>query len=1108
MKPKDQNNSIVQSKGIAKATLVRFKPNWQSLIIAPFVLAYSIWIAWAFQILAHSSTAETNSTIFDSLDTALIILSIVLVVHLLTILVTLWSVPFYAFVWCSKQSFVHLSDSILIIPSPHRGSPVLCSIDKSSLSFIFQKKKFIYNPTFKKFMKISWPLNNEQWDPMTHQGWQTTLEINQAESLYGLNKLDIPMPKFMELFKDHAIAPFFVFQLFCVLLWTLDDYWYHSLFTLFMLFVFEATVVMQRLKNMSELRGMSPPPISVQVKRCNQWSTITSDSLLPGDIIRLDASSNNNLMSPCDMIITKGICVVNEALLSGESTPLRKEALLPSDDSSQSLPMLFGGTQLLEGNCEAVVFRTGFRTAQGKLVRTMFYGEERITANNIESFFFILFLLIFALFAAGYVWTSALYEDPDRSRFKLLVKCLLIITAVVPPELPMELSLAVNSSLMALSKLAIFCVEPFRIPFGGKIDVCCFDKTGTLTETRLVVQGCSGIENDVDSCQSDHMIWPLKTKIVLATCHSLVSVKDQPAGDPLEKATLESTQFKLGKHGDSIIPSKSSYNISHINIIKRFPFSSSLRRMSVIGQCYPSKGNEKPLFFASAKGAPEVIKDLLTSPPEWYDRVYMKYAEQGGRVLALGYKLLESGKDEWTRSNVESGLEFVGFVVMSCPIKQDAFSAIRSLQKSRHKTVMITGDHSLTAIHVAKELHMNGGNNEISLLDNVPGFVPKNGIDYCITGPIYEQILQEHGKEYFKNKILSKIIVFARFSPSNKEDILSMYKELGWMTLMCGDGTNDVGALKRAHIGVALLDGTEEDVRKMEEHRRKQMRLEWEKRRAAAMGGSSWKDLMDQVQDDELPRIKFGDASIAAPFTSKIGTIESVCHLVRQGRCTLVTTVQMYKILALNSLIIAYALSVLHLAGVRQGDFQLTISGMLLASCFLFLSRASPLKNLSAKRPPPSIFTSYMMLSILGQFVIHLTALISLQSFVVSYEPLKKVAEDAEFAPSLLNSAMYILTLMMQVSTFAMNYSGHPFREGLSENRGLLNALLIVGGIAFLCASESFPELNEWLQLVPFPDDVFRKHLLGIMAADLAGCWVVEWITNSFLANYNPGWMN
>ncbi len=103
-----------------------------------------------------------------------------------------------------------------------------------------------------------------------------------------------------------------------------------------------------------------------------------------------------------------------------------------------------------DGGCLGVVLRTGFGTAQGQLVRTMIFSTERVSANNFESFMFIGFLLIFAIAASWYVWTKGIERGLKKS--KLLLDCILIITSVVPPELPMELSLAVNASLVALSK--------------------------------------------------------------------------------------------------------------------------------------------------------------------------------------------------------------------------------------------------------------------------------------------------------------------------------------------------------------------------------------------------------------------------------------------------------------------------------------------------------------------------------------------------------------------------------------------------------------------------------------------------------------------------------
>ena len=199
------------------------------------------------------------------------------------------------------------------------------------------------------------------------------------------------------------------------------------------------------------------------------------------------AHQNTETTIPADLLLVRGTCIVNEAMLSGETTPLLKESieLWEADarldvDGAHKNTVLFGGTKVLQsspgepactpdGGCLAVVLRTGFGTAQGQLVRTMLFSTERVSANNLESFPFIAFLLIFAIAASWYVWVKGIERGLKKS--KLLLDCVMIITSVVPPELPMELSLAVNASLVALQKYAIFCTEPFRIPFAGRVDV-------------------------------------------------------------------------------------------------------------------------------------------------------------------------------------------------------------------------------------------------------------------------------------------------------------------------------------------------------------------------------------------------------------------------------------------------------------------------------------------------------------------------------------------------------------------------------------------------------------------------------------------------------------
>ena len=249
--------------------------------------------------------------------------------------------------------------------------------------------------------------------------------------------------------------------------------------------------------------------------------------------------------------------------------------------------------------------------------------------------------------------------------------------------------------------------------------------------------------------------------------------------------------------------------------------------------------------------------------------------------------------------------------------------------------------------------------------------------------------------------------------------------------------------------------------------------------------------------------VKLGDASVAAPFTSKISTIHSVCNLIRLGRSTLVTTIQMYKILALNSLIYAYNLSVLNLSGVRYGDFQMTVTGVLLSSCFLFLTRGKALKEMSPCRPQSNIFNVYLLSSVLLQFALHVAVLIYVTQKARRFEIPWKVTEKLKFKPGLMNTAIYLLGLLMQVSTFVVNYQGRPFRESLFENKPLRNSLMAVGAICMIAAFELFPEFNEWLELVPMPP-IFKFQLISALLTDFFGCFLIEFTAHRLFFSNKP----
>jgi len=236
----------------------------------------------------------------------------------------------------------------------------------------------------------------------------------------------------------------------------------------------------------------------------------------------------------------------------------------------------------------------------------------------------------------------------------------------------------------------------------------------------------------------------------------------------------------------------------------------------------------------------------------------------------------------------------------------------------------------------------------------------------------------------------------------------------------------------------------------------------------------------------ELPMVKVGDASVAAPFTSKIPSIRGTVDIIRQGRCTLVTTIQMYQILALTCLISSYSLSVLHLDGVKYGDYQMTALGILMSISFVTVSRAKPLERLSGVRPFASIFHPALFLSILGQFALHLVCMMMAVRESKKFLPADfKVEVEGEFKANVINSVVFLVSAVQQVSVFVVNLKGPPFMSGLGDNSPLLYSLASTFVLTFLLASESIPQLNKFLQLVPFPTPQFRNWVLMILVGDI-----------------------
>lgn len=420
-------------------------------------------------------------------------------------------------------------------------------------------------------------------------------------------------------------------------------------------------------------------------------------------------------------------------------------------------------------------------------------------------------------------------------------------------------------------------------------------------------------------------------------------------------------------------------------------------------------------------------------------------------------------------------------------------------------------------------------------------------------------------------------------TPEAKEIIVAELKARGHFCLMCGDGANDVGALKQSHVGVALLSGfgslnvdknlqtpnlnsdkkdgtpvtpaapatptlSEQEKKKEEMEKRKkemekkkeelQKKIEEEARRREAQGESlagiraavsvvrgEWAEAARKAQearqggvaghaqkialekyldemDSEVPMVKLGDASVASPFTSKMPSIQATMDIIRQGRSALVTTLQMYQIMALNCLISAYSLSVLYLDGIKYGDQQMMAEGILMTVAYLALSNATPLTELSPIRPLTSIFHPSLFLSLLGQFAIHLGSMVYATSYTKQHMPPDwQPKVGVKFEPSLLNTVVFLVSTVQSVSVFVVNYKGRPFMQSITQNKSLLYSLGLCSIGVFIAATEAMPVFNKVLQCVPFPSEEFSETIFTILLLNVVGVFTWDLLMSAI---FNP----
>ncbi|XP_050441362.1 polyamine-transporting ATPase 13A3-like [Adelges cooleyi] len=839
------------------------------------------------------------------------------------------------------------------------------------------------------------------------------------------------------------------------------------------------------------------------------YEEISTTDLVPGDIIVIP---RYGFEVPCDAALLCGTCVVNESMLTGESVPVVKTTL-PNinflyNEREDTNHTLFSGTKVLQARyhsdrkVHAVVLRTGFLTAKGSLVRSILYPPPTDFRFDKDTYRFIWILATIA--TIGSIYTGLSKASRGITWSDIVVKSLDLFTIVIPPALPAAMTVGKIYALRRLQKYQISCINSRVINVSGSIDCICFDKTGTLTEDGLDMWGIVPVETteelgspirDVTALSNGHSL-----KLGMATCHSLTLLNSIVSGDPLDIKMFESTGWSLEEMEvvdpskfDVLIPSivrspssaSEDTKLIEIGLIHQFHFSSSLQRMSMI-----TKTIGDPRFIVYTKGSPEMIQSLCipSTVPNKTSTVLRGYTEEGYRVIAIAYKVLDECNfvqiSKLRREEVECELTFAGLVILENRLKDQTTPVIEELQGANMKIVMITGDNILTAVSVAKECGIvlpsktivdvtaderEGHNPKIyytasgitSPLRSTTVFGSSNANDvdlearvtgeYCfaLTGRTWA-IIRDTFPDLLP-RILVKGAVFARMKSEQKQQLVQELQHIGYHVAMCGDGANDCGALRAAHVGVSLSEA---------------------------------------------------ESSVASPFTSHKADISCMPLIVREGRAALVTSFGIFKFMVLYSLLEFTSTFILYNIDSNLTDFEfLFIDVGLVVHFMFFFGRNRSFKGPLFKNPPLTRLLSFVPLFSMTANLIVLMSTQVLSFYLVHqfswFKPFH-FTQPMEYK-CYENYAVYA-TSQFQYIILAFIFSyGKPYRVPIYKNKIFFTSLLTMTAVCVYITVFPADWVQQALQLEFPPEIGFPVVLVALALCDCVVCLIIEYFVVDYL---------
>ena len=608
-------------------------------------------------------------------------------------------------------------------------------------------------------------------------------QVEDKQNKFGLNKLEEKKKesiviKFIKQFNDFMIIILIIASIISAVVARLEgsnDYFDSIIIIAIVVFNAIMGLVQEAKaeKSLEALKKMTAP--TCRVKRNGKISTIKSEQIVPGDIVLLEAG--NYVPADCRLISSSNL-KIEESSLTGETVPVLKEAnsiLKEKTALGDMVNMAFSTTIVVNGHGEAIVTDIGMNTKVGKIAKMIITNEapETPIQKKLEEVGKSLGIACLGICLLIFVIGLLKKIEP----IEMFMTSVGLAVAAIPEGLPAIVTIMLSIGVTKMARKNSIIRKLPAVETLGSSSVICSDKTGTLTQNKMQVTKIANINGETND--KEYIKWLMGMATMCTDVEiSKENGKMELTGEPTEKAIV-SKALDEGQNKNEL------YNV--MKRVKDIPFDSSRKMMTTIHKM-PNG------YRVITKGAPDVllkrcnkvydngnVTTLDYSKTKLIENQNNKMADEALRVLAIAYLDIPSLPSKIDTETVEKNLIFIGLIGMIDPPREGVKEAVATCKKAGIKTVMITGDHIITAKAIAKDLGI------------------LRGSDLAITGEELDKIPQAVLQRNIMN-----YSVFARVTPEHKVRIVKAYQSTGAVVAMTGDGVNDAPALKNADIGIAM----------------------------------------------------------------------------------------------------------------------------------------------------------------------------------------------------------------------------------------------------------------------------------------------------------------